>query len=382
MNNWTDELLDKKRLLGDPLADEAVAAIVAEKGPAEAGRLFNLLITNIDLPLDDLSAPIRNYLTATNQLSADTDWEQIRLATDLFIDHGPKFLLFLYYKSLPLLYLNARGAVVLEKTSRLMHEGGDVSIFTRRVAETGQFLLDVMAPGHLQAGGKGIRAIQKVRLIHASIRHFMPTDQWDAAALGVPINQEDLAQTLMTFGVTPVDALAQFGLAEPDERLWAYVYTWNRIGELLGIDGDLLPANLDEARRLLQIILDRQAEASSAGNALTNALIQFAKNVLPADFERAPELLMTHLIGGTYAGKLGVNINGGCLGVLLPEFIITFFRLGERLEDKLDGPLNTVVQHLAQRTTQAMINYFDKYKGRHFTIPQTLQKAWHIEAAQ
>ncbi|MCB0633170.1 MAG: DUF2236 domain-containing protein, partial [Lewinella sp.] len=290
-----------------------------------------------------------------------------------------KFLLFLYHKSLPLLYLNARGAVVLEKTSRLMHQGADVSIFTRRVAETGQFLLDVMAPGHLEARGKGIRAIQKVRLIHASIRHFMPSGQWDTNELGLPINQEDLAQTLMTFGISPVDTLAQFGLTEPDERLWAYVYTWNRIGELLGINADLLPADLDEARALLQTILDRQAASSSAGNSLANALIQFSKNVLPTDIERVSELLITQMIGREYATKLGVNTNTGCLGSLLPEFIRAYFNWGEKLEDKLDGPLNIVIQQLAQRTTQAMVNYFDKYKGRNFTIPASLQKAWHIE---
>lgn len=380
MSTWTNELLNQKRLLADPLADETVAAIVSEKGPKEAGRLFHLLITNIDLPLDELASPIQDYLTATNQLSADTDWEQIRMANELFIDHGPKFLLFLYYKSLPLLYLNAKGAAVLERTSRLMHEGADSSIFTRRVAETGQFLLDVMAPGHLQPGREGIRAIQKVRLIHASVRHFMPEDQWDAAELGLPINQEDLAQTLMTFSISPVDTLAQFGLTESDDRLWAYVYTWNRIGELLGIDADLLPGSLDEARQLLQTILQRQAAKSTAGQALAGALIQFAKKVLPADFERAPELLMTHMIGRDYAAQLGVNTNTGCLGAILPEFVRVFFNLGEKLEDKLDGPLNVVVQHLARRTTQAMVGYFDKYKGRHFSIPEPLQRAWEMEA--
>lgn len=380
MSTWTTELLNQKRLLADPLADEAVAAIVSEKGPKEAGRLFHLLITNIDLPLDELASPIQDYLAATNQLSAKTDWEQIRLANELFIDHGPKFLLFLYYKSLPLLYLNAKGAVVLERTSRLMHQGADISIFTRRVAETGQFLLDVMTPGHLQPGRAGIRAIQKVRLIHASVRHFMPKGEWDTAQLGLPINQEDLAQTLMTFGISPVDTLAQFGLTESDNRLWAYVYTWNRIGELLGIDADLLPGSLDEARQLLQTILQRQATKSTAGQALAGALIQFAKKVLPADFERAPELLMTHMIGRDYAAQLGVNTNTGCLGAILPEFVRVFFNLGEKLEDKLDGPLNVVIQHLARRTTQAMVGYFDKYKGRHFSIPEPLQRAWEIEA--
>lgn len=376
---WTNELLEQKRRSGDPEADEVLSSIVEEKGPAEARRLFDRLITNIDLPLDDFSPRLQEYLKATNQLPARADRAHVRTANDLFIDHGPKFLVFLYYKSLPQLYLNAKGALVLEKTSRLTHQGNDLRIFARRVAETGQFLLDVMAPGNLQPGGKGIKAIQKVRLIHASIRHFMPADQWDTAKLGVPINQEDLAETLMTFSISPLDTLAQFKVPEPEERLLGYLHTWSYIGELLGVDTDLLPNTLEEARDLLSTILQRQAAPSPAGKLLTKALIEFAKTNLPTDFDRAPELLMVHMIGREQAAKLGVDPQMSCLGALIPEFIKAYFNWGERLEDKLKGPISLFVQHLAQRTAQAMVNYFDQYKGRHFEIPEPLQKAWSIE---
>lgn len=376
---WNDAFLDNKRMIGDPEADALIAGLVEEQGREGARLIFNQLITNIDIPLGQLPVGLQEYINAHQELPTHADWEQVRTATDLFIDHGPKFLLFLYYKSLPQLYLNAKGAVVLEKTSRLTHQGSDLKIFARRVAETGQFLLDVMAPNNLVAGGPGIQAIQKVRLIHASVRHFMPPDQWDSELLGLPINQEDLAQTLMTFSISPLDTLAQFNVPESEERLQAYLTTWTYIGELLGIDKDLLPENLEDARALLRKIMERQAAESEAGKLLTKALIEFAKNTLPTDFERAPELLMKHMVGETYAGKLGLTTSTGCLGSLLPEFIKAYFNWGERLEDKLEGPVNVFVQHLARRTTQAMVNYFDRYKGRNFVIPEPLQRAWAIE---
>lgn len=377
---WTNEMLDQKRMIGDPEADEMLAILIEEKGPQEARRLFEQLTTNIDLPIEDFSPRLKDYLNATRQLPKDADWNLVRTANELFIDHGPKFLLFLYYKSLPQLYLNAKGAVVLEKTSRLTHQGSDLRIFARRVAETGQFLLDVLAPGNLLPGAKGIQAIQKVRLIHASVRHFMPPDQWDTEQLGVPINQEDLAQTLMTFSISPLDTLAQFNVPESEERLRAYLFTWNYIGELLGIDLDLLPRSLEEARELLVTIMDRQAKPSEAGKLLAKALIDFSKTNLPNDFKRAPELLMVNMIGQEQAAQLGIHLEtAGCLGALLPEFIKTYFQWGERLEDKLKGPLHLFIQHLARRTTQAMVNYFDKYKGRNFDIPESLQRAWVLE---
>lgn len=376
---WTHPYLDQQRLIGDPLADQAIDQLVEVQGPEESRRLFDRLIRNVDLPLDTVSGPLRDYLEATHALPATTDWAMVRQAHELFVDHGPKFLLFLYYKSLPLLYLNAHGALVLEQTSRLTNSSGDLRIFARRVAETGQFLLDVMAPGNLQPGAKGIQAIQKVRLIHASVRHFMPADRWDIAKHGVPINQEDLAQTLMTFCITPIDALAQFGLTEKSELLDSYLHTWNAIGELLGIQKALLPDDLAAARRLLDIILERQERDSPAGQLLTQALIDFAKQNLPTDFERAPELLMIHMIGAKRAAMLGISPETGCLGKLLPEFFRTYFNLGERLEDRLDTSLQVFVQQLARRTAGAMVSYFDQYKSRNFSIPQPLEQVWQIE---
>ncbi|PHN03670.1 oxygenase MpaB family protein [Flavilitoribacter nigricans] len=375
---WTNELLDRKRLIGDPKADALIAELVTEQGPAGARKIFEQLITNVEIPVRELTPKLQDFIHAHRELPAHANWEQVRKASELFIDHGPKFLLFLYYKSLPQLYLNAKGAVVLEKTSRLTHQGSDMKIFARRVAETGQFLLDVMAPGNLAPGGKGLQAIQKVRLIHASVRHFMPADQWDTTELGVPINQEDLAQTLMTFSISPLDTLTDFNVPESEERLKAYLFTWNYIGELLGVDVDLLPTDLEDARDLLRTIMKRQAAASEAGQLLVKALIEFTKTNLPTDFERTPELLMIHMIGREQAALLGVTTETGCLGALIPEFIKAYFNWGERLEDKLQGPLHLFIQHLARRTTQAMVNYFDKYKGRNFEIPESLQRAWAI----
>ena len=154
----------------------------------------------------------KDFLAATNVLPAWTDWNKVKLANDLFLDHGPKFLVFLYYRSLPILYSCANGAKVLVQTGRLSHQNDGHKIFARCIAETGQFMLEVMKPDSLKQGGTGIQAIQKIRLIHAAIRTFTPEEKWDATVLGVPINQEDLAITLMTFSVVMIDALERFGI--------------------------------------------------------------------------------------------------------------------------------------------------------------------------
>lgn len=373
----TDTALDQFRQMGDPLADAAVQSLVAEKGPDEARKLFDLLIRRIEMPIEALPSSLHRYWNSSDRLPDWVDWRQVETANALFLDHGPKFLLFLYYKSLPLLYSCAHGAKVLVHTGRLQQQDGQLEAFSRRIAETGQFLLAVMAPGALKPGGPGIRAIQKVRLIHAAIRYFVAeSGRWDKEQLGVAINQEDLAITLCTFSSAITDALGQFNIAEQPGRLEAYQHTWAAIGHNLGIVPELVPDTVADSRVLLEKILARQSRASEEGQLLTQALLGFAQHVLPKEVHRIPPLLMQELIGPARCQLLGAMPSPGCLGVVLPRFISALFRLGERLEDRVQEPLQVFVNLLSQQMMVRMVQYFDRYKQRNFEVPAAFQAAW------
>lgn len=369
--------LDNYRQHADPLADEAISRLVAEQGPAEAQALFELLIHRIETPIAELPECLHDYWLATDRLPDWVDWEQVRLANALFLDHGPKFLVFLYYKSLPLLYSCANGAKVLVQTGRLAHQNEKLEIFTRRIAETGQFLLAVMAPGALEPGGPGIRAIQKVRLIHGAIRFFVQEKgHWDREAWGLPINQEDMAITLATFSSALTDALGQFDIIEKPKSLEAYQYTWAAIGELLGVLPELAPKNTADSQTLMKQILEHQSAASQEGKILTGALLGFARETVPDGFDRFPELLLLHLIGTERAQLLGVLPRAGCLGLVLPEFIRAVFQLGERLEDRIKEPLRVFIDLFSQKLMEKMVQFFDRYKQRHFEVPAGLRTVW------
>lgn len=374
---WPQAQLDQLRQIGDPLADEAVAAIIADKGPEEARHLFDRLIRNIELPKDELPASLQPFWQATNALPDWADWERIELANDFFLDHGPRFLVFLYYKSLPILYSCAKGAEVLTRTGRLAHGSEQPEVFSRRIAETGQFLINVMAPEALKPGGIGIQAIQKVRLIHAAIRRFVGNSPgWNREEQGVPINQEDMAVTLMTFSIALTDGLKQFRIEEEREKIEAYIHCWSAIGRNMGIQGELLPSDSARARLLMTTILRRQSRASEAGKKLTQALIDFSKDKLPAEIRQLPHWMILHLAGKDIAAKLGVQPSPGCLGLALPAFLKTVFRMEESLEDKLKEPLGPFLDMLSAHLMKAMVNYFDKHKQRNFTLPDSLQQRW------
>lgn len=379
MFTFDSTILPAKRQLGDPLADATVAAIVAKEGAPDAKALFDLLIRRVEMPVAELPPSVDDYLAATRQLPDWADAERIARARRFFHDHGPKLLLLLYYKSLPMLYSCAHGAEVLVRTARLTRGREDWTIFTRRIAETAQFLLGVMAPGSLVPEGEGIRLIQKIRLIHAGIRFFLTSEGWDKATFGEPINQEDLAITLCSFSISLVDGLAKLGVPVSPEEADAFVHTWSAIGHVLGLDDDLLPHGPAVAREMEFVILERQSRASEAGRTLTDALLRFAEKMMPHEsLAVAPAGLLRYCLGTERARLLGVTPNYGCIAWLVPEVLAAYFRTGERLEDKSPEGLRQLMDQASCLLTQGMFRYFDHYKNRPFQVPASFQRAWDI----
>jgi hypothetical protein len=181
----------------------------------------------------------------------------------------------------------------------------------RRIFETAQFILDAMSPGGLSAKGRGIRSAQKVRLMHAAIRHYIQTvprwnQQWNDA-WGVPINQEDLAGTLMTFSVQILVSMKQFRIPMTPAEEEAYFHAWKVIGLIMGIDPRLIPDDVADGYALATAIFDHQKGESEAGKELTKALLGFMSLRSPGRlFAGFPASIMRQCIPDEVADMLGV----------------------------------------------------------------------------
>ena len=126
------------------------------------------------------------------------DLDKIKAGQKLFSHYSPEIIVILFCKSLPECYCAEHAARVLDSTNLM------TKFVQRRIVKTAQFVLDVMAPGGLDpdnAEARGLRSAQKVRLLHASIRHLLLQEGWDTATCGKPINQEDLTGTLLSFSL-------------------------------------------------------------------------------------------------------------------------------------------------------------------------------------
>lgn len=153
--------------------------------------------------------------------------------------------------------------------------------------------------------GKGYITAKKVRFLHASMRYMLTQpdrfkpwgskdrpqtfaeylsqvqEPWDNKELGVPVNQEDMAYTLLTFGLVIPRGMEKWGAPLSREQKEAFLHLWRVVGYTMGIHSELLTDNWDDAESLYQEIQKRQAEASDDGLKLTEALMGFLGDYLP-----------------------------------------------------------------------------------------------------
>ena len=269
---WTDQYLDSMRQIGDPEADQAIAAVFAESNQ-QAQAVLNViesLVRNGAPTPENLPPALHGYLAMTSRVPPPV-LPRVKIGEDAFAEHGPEILCLLGCYSLPAAYGARRGAQVLVRTGQLTERTH------HRLMVTSQMVLDVMGPGGLALGGRGIRTAQKVRLMHAAIRHLLlhsTRAPWDLADLGLPINQEDLAGTLMTFSWQIMDGLSQLGLPLEAEEQEAYLDSWKAVGHLMGVHPTLIPQNIADAKILTDTIERRQIAASPEGKDLAQALLQ------------------------------------------------------------------------------------------------------------
>ncbi len=279
-NRWDDAFLETWRLIADPQADAVIAAVVEQGELAAVNGLLRCLMTNDDLVPQALPEVVQNYLRTSGELPSWADQRLILQGEAVFSLYSPAIITALFCTSLPMAYAAQKGAEVLylsQRMSRRLHP---------RIFQTAQFILDVMSPGGLQPGGRGIRSVQKVRLIHAAIRYYILHGEnqlrhWDMA-WGLPVNQEDMAGTLMTFTVAVIQGLEAMGILWTAAEREAYLHSWKVVGYILGIRPELLPLNYADAEALTQAISRRHWQASPAGQALAQALVEFLEQQIPS----------------------------------------------------------------------------------------------------
>ncbi len=368
---WPDSVLDPMRATGDSLADGVLADLFATSEVGAVNSLMRNLIGNEFAEPDTLPPSLRDYLKQTDQLPDWADPALIAAGEQVFWRFGPKIILILTCYSLPFDYLGKKGVQVLALTTRL------VSNPIRRITEVAQFMVDVLQSGGLTSGqGRGRRSIQKVRLMHAAVRRLAGmSPNWNPA-WDLPINQEDLAGTLMSFAWIVIDGLEKLGVTLSNSDRAAYLHCWLVAGYLLGVRKEMLPADVDSAQALAETVARRQFGPCPEGKAMTHALVDMMANILPGDvFQHMAPLFIRFFLGTEHAEWLGVT-GDAPLDLMAAPLRLLGIQAATLLEN------SAALTQLAEKVGHLLIEslVFVERGGNRpgFAIPTELRQQWGV----
>ncbi|BDD00457.1 oxygenase MpaB family protein [Persicobacter psychrovividus] len=374
------------RQMTDPLADETIALIIAnaQGNPfEETNALFEKLKANHYHFDETIPSYLKDYFEKWDELPADIDMNKVYKAESFFQQYGTMLSALLLLKSLPATYACGYGAEVLHRTGRLEEEGANLRPFVRRLMETAQFVLDIFTEEGFRSKGKALRNIQKVRLMHATVRHHLhhAPKHWDAEKLGQPINQQDMAGTLLSFSVFPLQGLMQIGIKPTEEEIESYIYVWQIVGRLMGVDEELIFKNFKSGSHMGISIIQDQRRESEAGKVLTATLVSFMEEVTPGNiFDDIPAVLINYLIGDELSTLIDLQVNKSKFDEKVPDILrASMSHFENAMEHRTK--LNATVRAFSNQFLQGLLNYYNDHKKVAFNLPPTLYRPWQKEYA-
>ncbi len=260
-SHLTNDMLDVMRRIGDPRVDNSAANVDADTrnrrmAEARAAKGLALFRDQGWLAGNAAAYGLADFLQPAGTLP---DQALVKAACDLFARYGSEIAAALLLAALPEAYAAGEGAKVLAQRSQLI-KGGTLS--TRRILATAQFVIWVLTPGPLPPTvsvnmkeytyqsfgatkqlwgapkGQALCASLALRIMHSLIRNTEPPENRIPGSVDpgdVPLNQEDLLATLLSFTITVFEVLEQFGISWTAEEQEAYFYVWDRVGATLGI---------------------------------------------------------------------------------------------------------------------------------------------------
>ncbi|MEV6561539.1 oxygenase MpaB family protein [Nocardia sp. NPDC051756] len=370
--SYTQESMDALRLHGDELADATVATLF-ERG--EVGKFNTLMryVSTVGSPLpDDLPEVAREYLHTTAAPPSWVDWDEMEKARLFFIDNNVHISTALSFAAMPACYVVPPVAKLLSATHSLEYP-------SKRMAETGQFTVYLMQPDAFEAGSRFVPAVQKVRLLHAAIRHHLSREnRWDTAKWGTPICQEDMIGGQMLFSMLVLDSLHRLNIHMSVDGAEAYFYAWRVVGAMLGVDQAHAPTDLASAREYLDNYLTRHMGPSTEGVNLTRQLIDLYEEVVPGTFfDPIVGALIRYLIGDTCADWLAVPRTAWDTAIKAAPALLGVL---ETIEDS--SPMGEwALDRLGHLTTWFELSSLTRGRVMQYAIPEELKNDFGVSSA-
>lgn len=269
------------QLVGDPLAD----ALVAE-GAAGGLDLRAMLAVALDGGIESVIDPPDSLVAlfaAIDRVPAWVDFDRMNLGARTYQRLGPAAMLILSAWSL------MNGYRCGPAVKPLVATGALEKMAPRRLAETSRFVTEVCQLDGMRRNGAGFAMSVKVRVMHALVRRGLSRSQkWDTQSWGSPINQSDMAGTVIEFSLLVLAGARKLGFHFTRDEAEAVVHLWRYCGYVNGVDERLLEHFASEAAgvRFATMVDSVQPGVDDDSIALAAALRAVPEQMATTSFQR------------------------------------------------------------------------------------------------
>ncbi len=262
------QMLGERLTVGDEPMDRLVKWM-SDAGMEQTRPLFERALRDGIAAVPDAPAPLRDFFESVETLP---DWVDVRLlrkgqralrrggADGMYIARDVSLLGGYQFSGFNKTLLRT-GA--LEKGSN------------KRFAETMQWAMDVISEGGLEHLGVGYQSTIRVRLIHSFVRrHVSAMPDWRADEWGLPVNQTDMAATLVGALVAPAVGAIGMGVVLSPSEFGAVAHLTRYVGWLIGVEDQWLPRSFRDSVRVLAHTLSALAEPDESSKQLAAPMVE------------------------------------------------------------------------------------------------------------
>lgn len=253
--------------VGDPPMDDLLDWMRAT-GVAATRPLFEQALSQGIDAVADAPPELRAFFDHVQCMPDWVDWDQIRRGQRALRTGGSDGV----YIARDVSLLGGYQFGGFNKT--LMRTGALEKGSNKRFAETLQWAMDVETEDGLAPHGIGYRSTLRVRLIHAFVRsHVSEMPDWRQDEWGLPVNQTDMAATLLGAIIAPAAGAMGMGLFNSPRDLDAIAHVTRYVGWLIGVEEQWLPLDFRDAVRLLALLLAALSEPDESTRLLAGPMV-------------------------------------------------------------------------------------------------------------
>ncbi|MCY4616326.1 MAG: oxygenase MpaB family protein [Chloroflexi bacterium] len=298
------DLYVEHTMIGDPLADAAVAAL-DDLGPEVAQRLINAGMERDETALREAPYALREFFEALERPPPFTfDPAKALPGSRAFYRHSDLFFVGLVLHSLI--------TGLTEELSKAFYITGRTAGNLRRVKQNTRHLVEVTLPGGLDRDGDGWKITVRIRLIHAQLRRLLTdSDEWDVSTEGVPLHMSHMALASTGFSAFNLESARMLGVRLTDEEAAGFMHIWRYVTWLLGVPEALLWETEEDAHRIRAVAHAFESPPGDMGIAIAHGYIDTVPDLLgvtdPGKERKLLGLLMRTsraLIGNDLADRL------------------------------------------------------------------------------